>query len=87
MPESGVDVAHITGNASNTTKRLVCNVFATYGVGGDDTFGSAVGRAVKFTNMTVGGREEGRLEATVVCELTVTRRTLITSLLYRDGSS
>jgi acyl-coenzyme A thioesterase 13 len=75
LPDSGINISHIAGNASDETKRLVWNVFTSYGVVSDDTFGNEVGKAVHFVEANVNKRAgSGQLEATVVCELTVTRR-------------
>ncbi|KAJ7301204.1 HotDog domain-containing protein [Mycena albidolilacea] len=86
-PAPGVDVAAIrgTGNVSDYAKQLVCNVFSAYGVGARDQFGYAVGRAVKWVEMSVeverGGdvdvaRTPRRMEAVTIAELTVTKHML-----------
>ncbi|KAI0316644.1 HotDog domain-containing protein [Amylostereum chailletii] len=75
LPDCEAVVTRIGGSASERTKRLVCNTFAAYGVGGDDTFGAEVGKAVRFIEVDLGGK--GRyLEARVVCELAVTNHML-----------
>lgn len=47
-----------------------------YGVGEEDCFGYKVGKAVKFTEVNVNRKLErqGRLEATTIAELEVTKR-------------
>ncbi|KAJ7743902.1 HotDog domain-containing protein [Mycena maculata] len=76
--DSDVDIASIGGTAPDYVKQLACNTFYAYGVGDPDAFGYAVGRATRFIDISVDRRMEraGRLEATTVAELTVTRQML-----------
>jgi len=74
-----VDLATIGGTAPDYVKQLACNTFYAYGVGGDpDAFGYAVGRATCFVDISVERSMEraGRLEATTVAEVTVTKNML-----------
>ncbi|KAJ7258152.1 HotDog domain-containing protein [Mycena rebaudengoi] len=76
--DDDVDVSTISGNAPPYVKQLACNTFYSYGVGDRDTFGYEVGRATKFVKMDIDRSVEkaGRLEATVVAEVKVTRHML-----------
>ena len=58
-----------------------------YGVGEEDCFGYKVGKAVKFTKVNVNRKLErqGRLEATTIAELEVTKREYVV-LAQRAGS-
>ncbi|KAI0036992.1 HotDog domain-containing protein [Vararia minispora EC-137] len=56
LPDSGLDVSHIAGNAPNEAKRLVWNVFTTYGIVSDETFGASVGKAVRFVEANINRR-------------------------------
>ncbi|KAJ6602749.1 HotDog domain-containing protein [Mycena vulgaris] len=74
-----VDIASIAGNAPEYVKALSCNTFYAYGVGCDPAaFGYAVGRATKFVDISIERSMEraGRLEATTVAELVVTKHML-----------
>ncbi|KAF9444299.1 hypothetical protein P691DRAFT_736695 [Macrolepiota fuliginosa MF-IS2] len=74
LPNHG-DISSITGNAADYIKQLNLNTYISYGVGTEDTFGYKVGKAVKFVDISVDCKEErkGRLEATTVAELIVTK--------------
>ncbi|KAJ6617121.1 HotDog domain-containing protein [Mycena sp. CBHHK59/15] len=76
--DSGVDVSSIAGNAPDYVKQLSCNTFYAYGVGEPESFGYAVGRATKFVEINIERSMEkaGRLEATTVAELAVTKHML-----------
>jgi acyl-coenzyme A thioesterase 13 len=56
----------------------------SYGVGGEDRFGYEVGTSVKFVEVNVNRKLErqGRLEATTIAEIEVTKRacTLFTTI-------
>lgn len=73
----------IGGNAPEYVKQLNYNTFMTYGVGEEDSFGFKVGRAVRFTEVNVNRKMErhGRLEATTIAEVEVTKRKLSLSHL------
>lgn len=66
----------IGGNTPDYVKQLNYNTFMCYGVGEEDCFGYKVGKAVKFTEVNVNRKLErqGRLEATTIAELEVTKR-------------
>ncbi|KAJ7641880.1 HotDog domain-containing protein [Roridomyces roridus] len=69
-------ISSITGSAPNYVKQLVCNTFYSYGVGADpDAFGYAVGRATRFTEISIERSVEklGRLEGRTVAEVVVTK--------------
>ncbi|KAJ7615175.1 hypothetical protein B0H17DRAFT_1164760 [Mycena rosella] len=77
--DRAVTVESIAGNAPDYVKRLSCNTFYAYGVGADPAaFGYDVGRATKFVNISIERSMEraGRLEATTIAELTVTKHML-----------
>ncbi|KAJ7473478.1 HotDog domain-containing protein [Mycena latifolia] len=80
LPDDGaIDLASIGGNAPAYVKQLCCNTFYAYGVGVDpQAFGYPVGRATRFVDMSIERSREraGRLEATTVAELTVTKHML-----------
>ncbi|KAI0057111.1 hypothetical protein BV25DRAFT_1812855 [Artomyces pyxidatus] len=74
LPMSSHVISNIAGNVPDYVKQLNCNTFESYGVGGDDSFGSAVGRAVKFVDVNIERRRtSGKLEATTVCEIVVSK--------------
>ncbi|KAJ7016556.1 HotDog domain-containing protein [Mycena alexandri] len=78
-PASASALSSITGNVPSYIKQLMCNTFYAYGVGShDDSFGYAVGRAVRFVEMRVEYPEErgGRMEAVTVQEVGVTKHML-----------
>lgn len=52
------------------------NTFMSYGVGEEDSFGYKVGKAVRFVEVNVNKKLErqGRLEATTIAEVVVTKR-------------
>ncbi|TFK31518.1 HotDog domain-containing protein [Crucibulum laeve] len=77
LPNYG-DVSSIAGNAPDYVKQLNYNTFIAYGVGEEDSFGHKVGRAVKFVEVNVNRKLErqGRLEATTIAELEVTKHML-----------
>ncbi|KAJ7594095.1 HotDog domain-containing protein [Mycena floridula] len=74
LPDYG-DISGIEGNAPDYVKQLNYNTFCSYGVGDEDCFGHKVGKAVKFVDVSldqVAGRQ-GRLEATTVAEIIVSK--------------
>jgi len=77
LPNCG-DISAIGGNASNYVKQLNYNTFVTYGVGDQESFGHQVGKAVRFVEVNVDRKQErhGRLEATTVAEIVVTKHML-----------
>lgn len=80
-------VSFIGGNTPDYVKQLNYNTFMCYGVGEEDCFGYKVGKAVKFTKVNVNRKLErqGRLEATTIAELEVTKREYVV-LAQRAGS-
>ena len=66
----------IKGNAPDYVKQLNYNTFMCYGVGEEDSFGYNVGKAVRFIEVNVNRKLErqGRLEATTIAEIMVTKR-------------
>ena len=66
----------INGNAPDYVKQLNYNTFMSYGVGEEDSFGYKVGKAVRFVEVNVNKKLErqGRLEATTIAEVVVTKR-------------
>ena len=66
----------IKGNAPDYVKQLNYNTFMSYGVGEEDSFGYTVGNAVRFVEVNVNKKLErqGRLEATTIAEIVVTKR-------------
>ncbi|KAJ3512192.1 hypothetical protein NLJ89_g3666 [Agrocybe chaxingu] len=68
----------IGGNAPDYVKQLNYNTFMCYGVGEDDCFGSKVGKAVRFIEVNVNRKleKQGRLEATTIAEIEVTKHML-----------
>ncbi|KAF9036345.1 HotDog domain-containing protein [Panaeolus papilionaceus] len=68
----------IGGNAPDYVKQLNYNTFMSYGVGEDDCFGYKVGKAVKFVEVNINRKHErrGRLEATTIAEIQVTKHML-----------
>jgi acyl-coenzyme A thioesterase 13 len=66
----------IKGNAPDYVKQLNYNTYMSYGVGEEDSFGYKVGKAVRFVEVNVNKKLErqGRLEATTVAEVVVTKR-------------
>ncbi|KAF8963498.1 HotDog domain-containing protein [Flammula alnicola] len=68
----------IGGNTPEYVKQLNYNTFMCYGVGEEDSFGYKVGKAVRFTEVNVNRKLErqGRLEATTIAELEVTKHML-----------
>ncbi|TRM69198.1 HotDog domain-containing protein [Schizophyllum amplum] len=77
LPNYG-DISLITGNAPDYVKQLTCNTFYGYGVGEGDAFGSAVGHAVRFKEISIDRKleKQGRFEATTVADLLVTKHML-----------
>jgi acyl-coenzyme A thioesterase 13 len=77
LPNYG-DVASISGNVPDYVKQLNLNTYHSYGVGDEDCFGHQVGKAVKFVEVSVNRSDErqGRMEATTVAEVTVSKREL-----------
>jgi acyl-coenzyme A thioesterase 13 len=82
LPNHG-DISGIGGNAADSIKQLNMNTYMSYGVGNEDTFGYKVGKAVKFVDIAIERKEErkGRLEATTVAELIVTKGAWRTNLI------
>lgn len=76
LPNHG-DISSIAGNAPDYVKQLNLNTYISYGVGNEDTFGYKVGKAVKFVDISIDRKQarKGRLEATTVAELVVTKGT------------
>ncbi|KAJ7097462.1 HotDog domain-containing protein [Mycena epipterygia] len=77
--DRAVDVSSIGGNAPDYVKQLTGNTFYAYGVGSArDSFGYAVGRATRFVDMSIHRSMEraGRLEATTIAEVEVTKHML-----------
>jgi len=72
------DVSHIGGNVSSHVKQLILNTYMAYGAGDENCFGHAVAKAVKFVDVNVSKSEEkqGRMEATTVAEVIVTKNML-----------
>ncbi|KJA18682.1 hypothetical protein HYPSUDRAFT_45020 [Hypholoma sublateritium FD-334 SS-4] len=73
--------AHATpvgGSAPAWVKALSYNTLMHYGVGPADAFGARVGRALRFTDVSVrpGAGAGGRLEATTTAEVAVTKHML-----------
>ncbi|KAF8888937.1 HotDog domain-containing protein [Gymnopilus junonius] len=70
--------SYIAGNTPDYVKQLNYNTFMNYGVGEEDCFGYKVGKAVRFTEVSVNRKLErqGRLEATTVAEIEVTKQML-----------
>jgi acyl-coenzyme A thioesterase 13 len=66
----------IKGNAPDYVKQLNYNTYMSYGVGEEDSFGYKVGKAVRFVEVNVNKKLErqGRLEATTIAEVEVTKR-------------
>jgi len=77
LPDYG-DASSIAGNAPDYVKQLNSNTYFSYGVGDEDSFGHRVGKAVKFVEVNIDTMEErqGRMEATTVAEVTVSKRKL-----------
>ncbi|KAJ7131816.1 HotDog domain-containing protein [Mycena crocata] len=79
LPDAyAVNVSAIGGSAPSYIKQLVCNTFYAYGVGDHDAFGYALGRSTQFVEMSVNECTEraGRVEATTVAEVVVTKHML-----------
>ncbi|KAH0581131.1 hypothetical protein J132_04705 [Termitomyces sp. J132] len=74
LPHYG-EVKHIRGNAPEYVKQLNSNTFFSYGVGDEDCFGHKVGKNVKFVDVNIDRRQErqGRMEATTIAEVQVTK--------------
>ncbi|KAL4072168.1 HotDog domain-containing protein [Scleroderma yunnanense] len=72
------DVSHISGNVSSHVKQLILNTYMAYGAGDENCFGHAVAKAAKFVEINVSKCEEkqGRMEATTVAEVVVTKNML-----------
>jgi len=77
LPDHG-DITSISGNAPDYVKQLNYNTFVSYGVGDEDSFGYKVGNAVKFVDVSIDQplEKHGRMEATTVAELVVTKHML-----------
>ncbi|KAF5366126.1 hypothetical protein D9757_010941 [Collybiopsis confluens] len=75
LPNRG-DISTVRGNAPDYVKQLNYNTYFSYGVGeSEDTFGSKAGKAVRFVDVNIIERH-GRLEATTVAELMVSKHML-----------
>jgi acyl-coenzyme A thioesterase 13 len=74
LPHHG-DISSIGGNAPDYVKQLNYNTFHSYGVGDEDCFAHNVGKTVKFVQVNINRKLErqGRLEATTVAEVVVTK--------------
>jgi acyl-coenzyme A thioesterase 13 len=74
LPDCG-DAAEIAGNAPSYVKQLTSNTLASYGVGNDDCFAQAVGKAIKFVEVNINEctDRQGRLEAKTVAEVVVSK--------------
>ncbi|KIM38875.1 hypothetical protein M413DRAFT_419854 [Hebeloma cylindrosporum] len=68
----------IDGNTPDYVKQLNYNTFMCYGVGEEDCFGYKVGKSVRFIEVNVNRKleKQGRLEATTVAEVEVTKHML-----------
>lgn len=77
LPDHG-DVSATTGNVGDDIKRLNYNTYFSYGVGDEDCFGYQAGKDVKFVDINVDRRLEhhGRLEATTIAEVVVSKNML-----------
>ncbi|PFH53490.1 hypothetical protein AMATHDRAFT_137381 [Amanita thiersii Skay4041] len=77
LPNYG-DISKIGGNAPDHVKQLNYNTYISYGVGDDDCFGYKVGKAVEFVEVNIDRKQEGqgRLSATTVAEIDVTKHML-----------
>ncbi|KDR74657.1 hypothetical protein GALMADRAFT_70501 [Galerina marginata CBS 339.88] len=77
LPHHG-HASYIGGNTPDYVKQLNYNTFMCYGVGEEDCFGYKVGKAVRFTEVNVNRKLErqGRLEATTIAEIEVTKHML-----------
>ncbi|KIY50667.1 hypothetical protein FISHEDRAFT_38928 [Fistulina hepatica ATCC 64428] len=78
LPEHTCYLSQMKGNAPDYVKQLNYNTYCSYGVGDKDSFGYAVGQSVKFTDVDIDRKREkhGRLEATTVAEVLVTKNML-----------
>lgn len=87
LPNHG-DVSTISGNAPDYVKQLNNNTFVSYGVGNEDCFAHNVGKAVKFVEVNVNKQMEkqGRLEATTIAEVVVSKSMVPPSyFMWRSG--
>jgi len=77
----------IEGNAPDYVKQLNYNTFMSYGVGEEDSFGYKVGKAVRFVEVNVNKKLErqGRLEATTIAEVAVTKHMLNGAKMLHGG--
>jgi len=78
----------IKGNVPDYVKQLNYNTFMSYGVGDEeDGFGFKVGKAVKFVEVNVNKKLErqGRLEATTIAEIVVTKHMLNGAKMLHGG--
>ncbi|RXW15455.1 hypothetical protein EST38_g10404 [Candolleomyces aberdarensis] len=77
LPNYG-DTSSIEGNAPDYVKQLNYNTYIAYGVGDQDCFGHSVGKSVQFVEVNINRKHErkGRLEATTIAEVKVTRHML-----------
>ncbi|EGO01006.1 hypothetical protein SERLA73DRAFT_51712 [Serpula lacrymans var. lacrymans S7.3] len=72
------DVSQIKGNVSPYVKQLILNTFVAYGAGDEQCFGHTVAKSVKFIDISVeeNSDKKGRMEATTVAEVIVTKSML-----------
>ncbi|EPQ51970.1 hypothetical protein GLOTRDRAFT_108013 [Gloeophyllum trabeum ATCC 11539] len=77
LPNYG-DASSIGGNAPEFVKQLNNNTFGAYGLGDQECFAYGVGKDLKFVEVDVERRPDkgGRMEATTVAELEVTKNML-----------
>ncbi|KAF8590930.1 hypothetical protein K439DRAFT_1611584 [Ramaria rubella] len=68
-----LDVSHIQGNVSDSTKLKNVQAFRSINIGDDIPFAFHIGSKINMTEMDVNFHEEapGRLQARVVCEIWV----------------
>ncbi len=87
LPDHG-DVSATTGNVGDDIKRLNYNTFFSYGVGDEDCFGYLAGKDVKFVDINVDRRLEhhGRLEATTIAEVVVSKSVSVSSRCIKPSS-
>ncbi|TFK53235.1 hypothetical protein OE88DRAFT_1711899 [Heliocybe sulcata] len=77
LPNYG-DASQIGGNAPECVKQLNNNTFGAYGLGDEGCFGYAVGKDLRFVEVSIDRRQDkgGRMEATTVAEVDVTKKML-----------
>lgn len=86
LPNYG-DASTIAGNAPDYVKQLNYNTYIAYGVGDPECFGHGVGKSVKFVEVNINRKHErnGRLEATTIAEVKVTRHMLNGAKMLHGG--